>query len=77
MHDRLEGLPAAAADTDRLLAYVADLELEVDRLRRQGRFIEQQAVQTLTRILRLCTGPTPGDPLPTLAEVGTAARGLV
>jgi signal transduction histidine kinase len=64
-------------DTARLLAYVADLELEVDRLRRQGRFIEKQAAETLTRILRLCTGPGPGDPLPTLAEVGAAARSLV
>lgn len=61
----------------RLLAYVADLELEVDRLRRQGRFIEKTATATLVRILRLCTAAAPGDPLPTLAEVEAAARGLV
>ncbi|MBX9579204.1 MAG: hypothetical protein K2X87_02760, partial [Gemmataceae bacterium] len=69
--------PDGPAGGDRLLAYVADLELEVDRLRRQGRFIEKTATATLVRILRLCTGAAPGDPLPTLAEVETAARGLV
>jgi signal transduction histidine kinase len=66
--------PAPAPD--RLLAYVADLELEVDRLRRQSRFIERQATKTLTHILTLCTGPTPGDPLPTLGEVEATARAL-
>jgi signal transduction histidine kinase len=69
--------PADGAGPDRLLAYVADLELEVDRLRRQGRFLEKQATRTLTQILRLCTGPAPGGPLPTLDEVGAAARALV
>jgi signal transduction histidine kinase len=62
---------------DRLLAYVADLELEVDRLRRQGTFIEREATGTLLRILKLCTGPAPGDPLPTLVEVESTARNLI
>jgi signal transduction histidine kinase len=65
-----------APGTNRLLAYVADLELEVDRLRRQGQFIERKATETLTRILRLCIGPAPGSPLPTLAEVEATARHL-
>lgn len=69
--------PDGTAGGDRLLAYVADLELEVDRLRRQGRFIEKAATATLVRILRLCTGAAPGDQPPTLAEVEAAARGLV
>ena len=64
-------------DSDRLLAYVADLELEVDRLRRQGRFIERNAAETLTKILRLCTAPAAGSPLPALAEIETTARELV
>jgi signal transduction histidine kinase len=64
-------------DTARLLAYAADLELEVDRLRRHGTFVEREATATLTRILRLCTAQTPGTPLPTLAEVETTARGLL
>jgi signal transduction histidine kinase len=66
-----------APDMDRLLAYVADLELEVDRLRRQSRFLEKQATKSLAHILALCTGPAPGAPLPTLGEVETTARGLV
>jgi len=64
-------------NTDRLLAYVADLELEVDRLRRQSRFLEKQATKSLTHILSLCTGPSPGAALPTLGEVEATARGLV
>jgi signal transduction histidine kinase len=71
------GDPLTSADVDRLLAYVADLEVEVDRLRRQGRFIEQKAAETLTRILRLCTEPIPGNPMPALAEVEATARHLV
>lgn len=68
---------ATGPDTDRLLAYAADLELEVDRLRRHGTFIEREATVTLTRILRLCTAPAPGAPLPTLGEVEVTARGLL
>ncbi len=75
MADTLNDQPGP--NTDRLLAYVADLELEVDRLRRQGRFMERQATETLTRIVQLCTTPAAGNPLPTLAEVETTARGLV
>jgi signal transduction histidine kinase len=67
----------AAPDIDRLLAYVADLELEVDRLRRQGTFIEREAMGTLLKVLQLCTGPTAGDPLPTLPEVEATARNLI
>ncbi len=71
------GAALTSTDADRLLAYVADLEVEVDRLRRQGRFIERKASETLTRILRLCTEPAPGTPMPTLAEVDATARHLV
>ncbi|MFO0800065.1 MAG: HAMP domain-containing sensor histidine kinase [Gemmataceae bacterium] len=69
--------PEPVPDTDRLLAYVADLELEVDRLRRQSRFLERQATKSLAHILSLCTRPGPGAPLPTIGEVEAAARGLV
>jgi len=37
-----------------LMPYVTDLEFEVDRLRKQGRFIEQQAWDALNRVDRLC-----------------------
>ena len=62
--------------TDRLLAYVADLELEVDRLRRQGRFIEKKTTQTLTHILKICPGAPRSDSSAVLAEVAAAARDL-
>jgi signal transduction histidine kinase len=48
----------------------------VDRLRRHGTFIEREATVTLLRILRLCTAPITGEPLPTLAEVESTARTL-
>ncbi len=53
-----------AAGTDRLLAYVADLELEVDRLRGQGRYTEKHV------------SAGAGDPAAALAEVAAAAREL-
>ncbi|QJX00538.1 ATP-binding protein [Frigoriglobus tundricola] len=68
---------AASPGPDRLLVYAADLELEVDRLRRHGAFIEREAMGALLRILRLCTPPAPGPGLPALAEVGVAAQSLL
>ena len=64
-------------DVDRLLAYAADLELEVDRLRRHGTFIEREATAALIRILRLCNAPGTGAPVPALAEVESSARALL
>lgn len=67
----------ATADNYRLLlAYVADLELEVDRLRRHGRFLEQSAADATARILRLCTAARTGAAPPTLPDVEAAARHL-
>jgi signal transduction histidine kinase len=60
-----------------LLAYVADLELEVDRLRRQGQFLRHEARQTLKRVRRLCAdAPQAGDAPSRLFEVGQAAAHL-
>lgn len=67
----------AERNADQLLIYLADLELEVVRLQRQNRYIEQKATETLTRILRLCTSSVEGGPLPTLAEVESTARNLI
>ena len=64
-------------DVHRLLPYVADLELEVDRLRRQGQFVQQQVREALRQIRRLCAeAPDGGAPLPRLAEVGRVAADL-
>src|SRR5262245_37910438 len=39
--------PPTVSNVQLLLAYVADLELEVDRLRKQGQFIQHEARGTL------------------------------
>jgi signal transduction histidine kinase len=44
-----------SAKADPLLAYVADLELEVDRLRKQGQFVQQHVRTALKRIQGLGT----------------------
>jgi len=43
-------LAPSTTNNQMLLAYMADLELEVDRLRKQGRFIQHEAWGTLKRI---------------------------
>jgi signal transduction histidine kinase len=55
-----------------LLAYVADLELEVDRLRRQGQFLQHELRGALKRIQLLCTDAA-GTQSP-LAEIDQTAR---
>jgi signal transduction histidine kinase len=57
----------------RLLAYVADLELEVDRLRRHNHLIQQEARAVLGRIRAAYQG---GDAPATVAEVGAATAHL-
>jgi signal transduction histidine kinase len=68
--------PADGPDV-RLLGYVADLELEVDRLRKQGQFVQQEVRETQKRIQVLCkhTEGARGDG-PALAEIGQVVRGL-
>jgi signal transduction histidine kinase len=60
-----------------LLAYVADLELEVDRLRNQSRFVRHEVWEALRRIQRYCAdASTAGVMPPALAGVAPAAEGL-
>jgi signal transduction histidine kinase len=58
-----------------LLGYVADLELEVDRLRRLGHFIQHEVRGALQRIQLLC-GDTAksGTNQPVLKEIQQAAK---
>jgi len=60
-----------------LLTYVTDLELEVDRLRRQGQFVQHEVRETLKRVRSLCADPAGGEALSRLAEVGQAAAHLI
>jgi signal transduction histidine kinase len=59
-----------------LLPYVADLELEVDRLRKEGRFVRQEAWAALRRIRQFCAAAAGGGGPPPLAEIDAAAAGL-
>ncbi len=54
LHSPIESTPSVS-NSHLLLAYVADLELEVDRLRKQGQFVQHEVRESLTRIQRLCT----------------------
>lgn len=53
-----------------LLSYVADLELEVDRLRKQSQFVEQEVRATLDRILQALKRASDPEALPNqLSEI--------
>jgi signal transduction histidine kinase len=62
-------------DAQRLAAYVADLELEVDRLRKQAQFVRQAVQDTLKEIVRQADG-APGPAVPAVAAMVTAAADL-
>jgi signal transduction histidine kinase len=61
----------------RLLPYVADLELEVDRLRKQGEFVQQGTMDTLKQIQRLSRDATqPEITMHNLAEIDQVTKQL-
>jgi signal transduction histidine kinase len=61
----------------RLLAYVADLELEVDRLRRHNRLVHQEVLAALDHVRDLCTYPTRAAEAPApMGELTRAAARL-
>ncbi len=60
-----------------LLAYVAELELEVDRLRRQGQFVQHEVWETLKRIQLLSADAARAtEPPPPVPEIMDATRQL-
>ena len=60
-----------------LLAYVADLELEVDHLRKQGQLLQQETRDALKRIRRSCAGVAEAqDAAAALSQIDAAAREL-
>jgi signal transduction histidine kinase len=69
----LKGSPPSASSINLLLAYVADLELEVDRLRKQSQFVQHEARETLKRIQILCRDASGEKALP---EIDQAIRQL-
>jgi len=60
-----------------LLTYVADLELEVDRLRRQGQFVKHEVREALKGIQLLCSDAAEGRRTETpLAEIAHKVKDL-
>ena len=58
-----------------LLAYVADLELEVDRLRKQEQFLRHEARDMLGRVQSICRSEAPPeDSTPPLPQIAQAAQ---
>jgi signal transduction histidine kinase len=59
-------------DMHRLLPYLADLELEVDRLRNKAQFLELEVTEAVSRIRHLCASASDGAK-PVLTEVDRVA----
>jgi signal transduction histidine kinase len=77
MKSEQNGRTYTVANSHLLMAYVADLELEVDRLRRQNRFVRHETWKTLKQIQRHCADAAAGgDAPPPLAAVAAAAEEL-
>lgn len=59
-----------SSNNDLLLAYVADLELEIDRLRKHLHVLQESGRDAVHRIRELATAPHSGDPESPLNEIG-------
>ncbi|MFL5341392.1 MAG: sensor histidine kinase [Gemmataceae bacterium] len=77
MRESQNDSPASVSNLQLLLGYVTDLELEVDRLRKQSRFIQHEARGTLKQIQQFCKeGASPASLPPVLDEIDRAATQL-
>ncbi len=76
----MRGLPNQSRSTptgwSSLLPYVADLELEVDRLRRHGQFVHSAVREMLRQVRHLCSESPPGDAAARLAEIKDLSANL-
>ena len=64
------------ANRNVLLAYVTDLELEVDYLRKQGQLVRQETRDALKRILRSCAGTAEPGGAAALTQIAATAQEL-
>ena len=72
-----EGSTPWTTNVHLLLAYVADLELEVDRLRKQGHYLHHEMWGALKKIQLLCAeGARAEKALLALGEIDHAAKEL-
>jgi signal transduction histidine kinase len=75
-HFPIESAPGGS-NIHLVLAYVADLELEVDRLRKQRQFLHHEVWETLRRVQSLCADTRQaGNEVPPLSEIEHAAQQL-
>ena len=75
MRQSLRESPPNASNIHLVLSYVADLELEVDRLRKQRQFVHHEERETLGRIQSLCADAKAAEnELPPLPEIVQAAE---
>jgi signal transduction histidine kinase len=74
VQDRSSGPESAAAQLPRLLSYVADLEVEVDRLRRDNRLVHAVVRAALSQLRDQCTAAA--DPAGALAAVAESVARL-
>lgn len=73
----IAGPTLSTSNVHLLMAYVADLELEVDRLRKQGQFFHHETLAAVKRFQALCAdAAAAGGVPPALVEVGQAAGHL-
>ncbi len=77
MHRPTTGLVFRTPDVHVLLAYVADLELEVDRLRKQGQFVRHAAREAVRQVREACENRLPATEAgPAVAEIARAVDEL-
>lgn len=73
MHRPMTELETRTPDVHVLLAYVADLELEVDRLRKQGQFVRHAAREAVRQVRESCDKARKAtEAMPADAEIGLA-----
>jgi signal transduction histidine kinase len=66
-----------AQSNNHLLAYMADLELEIDRLRKHSQYVQHQVRESLKRIQLVCTNSNEsGNAPPALAEIAQTVTQL-
>src|SRR5437762_3347141 len=77
MRNFLNGTAPSTSSGQLLLAYVADLELEVDRLRKHGQFVQHEVRGSLKRIQTLCADAVGvGKASPPLADIDQTVKQL-
>ena len=77
MRNFLNGTAPSTSSGQLLLAYVADLELEVDRLRKHSQFVQHEVRGSLKRIQTLCADAVGvGKASPPLAEIDQTVKQL-